>query len=93
MGQTSRRLDLAQDGERTPSFNFLSQILHFTSPVPENFEVQGLPRPDAQSWLACNHLVHTASIHTFLHAIDPLNLLSTPAVMYRFLGWNSTGSV
>ena len=42
---------------------------------------------------ACQHLVHAASIHTSLHALDPPNLLSTSAVAYMFLGWNGNGSV
>ena len=77
-----------------------SCIFTSTRPVPVYIQVQDLPRPDVQSWLhppssphvACNHLAHAVSIHTFL-AIDPPNLLKTPAVMYRFLGRNSTGSV
>ena len=41
----------------------------------------------------CNHLVHAASIHTSLHAIDPPNLLSASPVVCMFLGWNGNGSV
>ena len=63
MGLTFWRLDLSQDEECTPSFNFLSQILHFTStgPVPVYFEVQDLPRPNVHSWLHSHTLLATTS--------------------------------
>ena len=94
-----RRLDLTQNVERTPSIYFLCQTLRFTSlglfPYTTDFRV-------------CHHLMcnpgstHTRSLqppracchnHTSLRANDPQNLLNTCAVIYKFLGWNSNGSM
>ena len=72
---------------------FVSRYVACSSVLPSWRSAMMFFHPGSTPSVECNHLVHDASILTSLHIIDPSNLLSTSAVVQKFLGSNGNDCV